>query len=215
MKKVFFGLLLAVTGCATPTPLPELEEIQFPELGTITTAELGDTMVRYVIAAKRPSWRLTKNFESPVWLGVSSLRAGTVLTPFGSDPDYESFSDSMLCRNRDTGEWCVGQNAFGDCNALTCALNKVDISATRADWIDTSTRNIDQRLIYNGRLGSSVKFTYREFNSSGYARDAFTQDVQYDLDKGATIGFKGARIEVIDATNRQIRYRVLRHFPPL
>ena len=67
VKKVLFGLLLAVTGCATPTPLPELEEIHFPELETITTAELGDMMVRYVIAAKRPSWRLTKNFESPGW----------------------------------------------------------------------------------------------------------------------------------------------------
>lgn len=217
MKKVFFGLLLAVTGCATPTPLPELEEIQFPELETITIAELGDTMVRHVIAAKRPSWRLTKNFEPPSWMlqGVYPLRAGTVLTPFGSDPDYESFSDSMLCRNRNTGQWCVGQNAFGDCNEFTCSLGKVDISATRADWIDPSTSNIDQRLIYNGRLGSSVKFTYREFDSSGYARDAFTQDVQYDLDKGTTIGFKGARIEVIHATNQQIFYRVLQHFAPL
>ncbi|EGG28363.1 hypothetical protein IMCC3088_318 [Aequoribacter fuscus] len=60
-----------------------------------------------------------------------------------------------------------------------------------------------------------MKFTYREFTATGYARDAFTQDVQYDLEEGTIIGFKGARIEVLDATNRSIRYRVIEHFPPL
>ena len=46
------------------------------------------------------------------------------------------------------------------------------------------------------------------------ARPAFNQDVQYDLSEGKTIGFKGARVEIVEATNTNIRYRVLAHFPP-
>ena len=158
-------------GCATPTPLPEIEEIRLPDLETMTTAELGDTMVRYLIVAKMPSYQLLKTYRA--FNNAFSISAGTILTPFGSDPVYESFREGGLCRHRETGEWCARQSAYGDCNALTCGVGKVEISAWPADWIDTMSRNIDQQLMYNGRVGSDVKFTYREFTSSGYARDSF------------------------------------------
>ena len=212
MKKYVMAVMVFLCGCATPTPLPEIEEIRYPKLGSEATTELGDTMVRYVIAAKLPSYQLLQTVQNP-FNGQALVRAGTILTPFASDEVYESFREGMLCRHRETGEWCVGQNAYGDCNAFTCSLGKADVQAKPADWIDTATRNIDQQLMYNGRVGSSVKFTYREFTANGYARDSFTQDVQYDLTEGNIIGFKGVRIEVIEATNRQIRYRVLAHFP--
>ena len=41
---------------------------------------------------------------------------------------------------------------------------------------------------------------------SGYS------NLEYDLAEGNTIGFKGARIEILSSTNRTIRYRVLRTF---
>jgi hypothetical protein len=70
--------------------------------------------------------------------------------------------------------------------------------------------------VYNGRAGNVAKFLYREFVSES-ARPAFTQDVQYDLGEGKVVGFKSARIEIIDATNTAITYRVLAHFsaPPI
>ena len=53
---------------------------------------------------------------------------------------------------------------------------------------------------------------YREF-VAGYVRAPYTQDVQYDLSTDHTIGFKGARIEVLEATNTMLRYRVIQSFP--
>ena len=44
-------------------------------------------------------------------------------------------------------------------------------------------------------------------------RPAFTQDIQYDLKESNIIGFKGVRIEIIEATNRHIKYKVLNSFP--
>ncbi|MDB4794921.1 hypothetical protein OAG73_01820 [bacterium] len=77
-----------------------------------------------------------------------------------------------------------------------------------------SPESFDKQFIYNGKSGSTLKFTYREFNS-GYARPAFNQDLNYDLTEGKIIGFKGARIEVIDTTNTSIKYKVLEPFPIL
>ena len=36
--------------------------------------------------------------------------------------------------------------------------------------------------------------------------------VEYDLKDSTTIGYKGALIEVLEATNQSIRYRVIRNF---
>lgn len=69
-----------------------------------------------------------------------------------------------------------------------------------------------QELIYNGRVSNSIKFIYREF-VDGMARPSFTQDLQYDLNEGYVIGFKGARIKIVDATNVLISYIVLNSFP--
>ena len=46
------------------------------------------------------------------------------------------------------------------------------------------------------------------------ARTAFTQEAQYDLSESDIIGFKNARIRVIEANNRVITYEVLANFDP-
>ena len=71
--------------------------------------------------------------------------------------------------------------------------------------------NLKLELIYNGRVGDAVKFIYREFQGD-LARPSFTQEVQYDLSISSTIGFKEARLEVIEATNTEIEYTVKQHF---
>ncbi|EJI85939.1 hypothetical protein AEST_10210 [Alishewanella aestuarii B11] len=44
------------------------------------------------------------------------------------------------------------------------------------------------------------------------ARAAFSTDVEYDLNESNIIGYAGARLEVISATNTEITYKVLKHF---
>jgi hypothetical protein len=68
-----------------------------------------------------------------------------------------------------------------------------------------------QELIYNGRTGETVKFLYREIKDS-YLRAPFTQEVTYDLKEGDVIGFKGARLKVIKATNTKIKYSITKTF---
>lgn len=60
-------------------------------------------------------------------------------------------------------------------------------------------------------MGNKLKISYREF-SNDIARAAFSTDVEYDLNESNIIGYAGARLEVIKATNTEITYKVLKHF---
>lgn len=67
--------------------------------------------------------------------------------------------------------------------------------------------NFKQELIYNGKSNNVVKISYREFVND-LARPSFTQDIVYDLTESNIIGFKGMTIEVIEATNTSIKYKI-------
>ena len=56
-----------------------------------------------------------------------------------------------------------------------------------------------------------LTFTYSEFRN-GYALEAYNRQFQVDLAKGNVIAFKGAVLEVLEATNVQISYKVIRNF---
>ncbi len=71
--------------------------------------------------------------------------------------------------------------------------------------------SVQQTLIYNGKIGSRIKFGYREF-SNNYARPAFNNDVEYDLSESKVVAYKGAQIEILEATNQYIKYIVRRNF---
>ncbi len=71
--------------------------------------------------------------------------------------------------------------------------------------------SIQQIIEYTGRNENILTFTYSEFRD-GYAREAFNREFQVDLDKGNVVAFKGAVLEVIEATNIEIRYKVIRNF---
>jgi hypothetical protein len=68
-----------------------------------------------------------------------------------------------------------------------------------------------QEFIFNGKVGTNLKFIYREYIND-MARPAFNQELQYDLNESNVIGFKGLRIEVMKATNTNIRYKILSSF---
>ncbi len=63
------------------------------------------------------------------------------------------------------------------------------------------------QMIYAGLNGTTVRATYREF-AGDLIRAAFTQDLQYNLAQDSTIAYKSIKIQVLGATNSQLRYRV-------
>jgi hypothetical protein len=93
-------------------------------------------------------------------------------------------------------------------NVHTC---RSEVSFERRKRPALGSDAFQQTLIYNGRVGNKINIGYREF-SNNLARPAFNNNVEYDLNQSMTIGYKGARIEVIEATNEYIKYKVLSNF---
>jgi len=75
------------------------------------------------------------------------------------------------------------------------------------------TNSVKQEIIYSGFSKGVLRVTYREYIND-YARAAFYQDATYDYapPSSTMITFKGAQVEVLDADNTQIKYRVIKGF---
>lgn len=70
-----------------------------------------------------------------------------------------------------------------------------------------------QLLVYSGSVGNKINVSYREL-SNDMARPAFTNSVEYDMEKSRIIKYKGAEIEVLSFGNTSIKYIVKSHIRP-
>ena len=68
---------------------------------------------------------------------------------------------------------------------------------------------VRKELIYSGKSGATVEISYREFRG-GLAAPAFYQNLKYDLSESKIVTFQNFQIEVIDAGNQSITYKILR-----
>lgn len=69
-----------------------------------------------------------------------------------------------------------------------------------------------QNFLYSGRSGDTVKFLYKQFSNS-MPGASFTQNIQYDLKESHVISFRGLKIEILEATNDKLKYKVITTFP--
>lgn len=68
---------------------------------------------------------------------------------------------------------------------------------------------MSQELVYSGNNGNIVFFKYREYYKIDFIRDAYTQDLQFDLNKGNIIYVKNIAIKIHEVNNKHIKYEVL------
>lgn len=213
--------LFGACSSAPLTPLIHTPEIvQGPSLGEQRTVEVGDTLVSSSRVTRLPAIQLHEPIEAEHPIRVPSrlsLAPGVLVARFirGGQTCYapqdeagRSKGDAVACLSSDGGAPVVIDPKSGS----VFRVERMP-SVEKITVIDRTAAVFQQELLYVGKAGSIVKFLYREFISE-QARPAFTQEAQYDLRDGVTVGFKNARIEIITATNTNITYRVLSHFPP-
>ena len=71
--------------------------------------------------------------------------------------------------------------------------------------------SFQQTMIYLGKNGNILIFSYREF-SNNLIRDSFTTEITYDLFESNIIGFKNFKAEIIKATNSKLTYKIIATF---
>lgn len=228
MKYLVLLLTLSLIGCASVSLTPvsfNKEFIENPPLNKKISDELGNTLVEYSVLSYIDSIAINNEFKTePNAFGVywsfprQTLKPVTIdengktyyqfetFSAFGGLSPNGPFPNISFYRGVYDGEKLCVQQIIGVCIPGANIIKK--------KFFDLSQPNLKQQLIYNGRVGDYVKFLYRELSEGKYLRPPFTQEIQYDLNEGKTIGFRGARLEIIEATNREITYIVRRHFNP-
>ncbi len=220
-------LALGLTACAsTQAVVARTDIINRPPLNDVARAELGDTIVEKGKITTYDGLQLQNEITwgdgfvlKKFTISPGKLRArqrDTTYTYFYSDKmtSYDALLGTSpypaggLCTKNADPTYIRAFIVTGACQWK--GKEAPQVVPTRVTDVDAP--NFRQELIYNGRSGETVKFLYREF-SGDYARPPFSQDVQYDLKDGNMIGFKGARIEIVEASNTRLSYRVLSSFP--
>ena len=99
-----------------------------------------------------------------------------------------------------------------------CAITIFGIASCTSAPPDNVTRNtiktgsFIRELIFTGYINSKLRVTYREFVEST-SQPALVVDTEHEISQLPTlIGYKGARIEILEVTNLQIKYQVLQGF---
>ena len=100
--------------------------------------------------------------------------------------------------SKDGQKVCIG----GNCAAISYKIS------TR---YEVATDSFQQTLLYNGGSGNSIKIGYREFKDD-IARSAFSNEIEYDISKSKIIGYKHAKIKIIEADNTHIKYKIIANF---
>ncbi len=203
-NKIFLFLitgtvLLTLSGCGTKKT-QEYTRISLPEVGTIATQNVGEELVSQKLRSHYPGLIIPRNYQA----GKYTLLKGTYKLDKTNEKGQwfevrtsKNDNEDVLIRKSD-GYLCVDNV----CQKLDYSIKDIPFE---------KKNSFQQTLLYNGKIGSIVAISYREFNE-GVARPAFTNEVTYDLEDSKTIGYKGARIEVISATNTEITYKVISGF---
>lgn len=188
--------LSVLTGCASRRPLP-VEAVTFPEVGSVSTRNVGEALISHGYARLVPKLIITEADK----IGETSVPKGVYyFNAENADRIKFVLGNLELYLYKDSKKICVDK---GKCSDMTYRIEN-SLGAPEKN-------QFQQTLLYNGKIGNRIALGYREF-SGDVARPAFSNEVSYDLSESATLGYKGARIEVIKATNTEITYKVVSGF---
>ncbi|WP_377807987.1 hypothetical protein ABNQ38_21640 [Azospirillum sp. A29] len=211
-KIALIGLIMMLSACVThldPLP-PEITKVTIPEIGSLETRDIGVPLIeqgtKYTYEALIPK---------------KEIRQYSILRP-----GYFAFNGDLYAKmGRDGKKWYCGNMVYVASNGEKDPIGErcQNDDLLEKEWnmpkgtYDAKiisriyNDNYQVTLIYTGRIGDKINVTYREFRND-WARPVLTQDLTFDLSKGRVIGMRGARIEVINATNTSIQYKIISGF---
>lgn len=208
-------------GCATPVfnYSPNITDISEPPIGNIQTASVGDELLKQGKFAESDAIFVEKDIS--IGFGVYVIGRG-YYTKVGENSDFDFY---LPAEGNDGGE--IRKGALSDpwraiqlskAGNTICVITVFNLTscgdspaAKRTKHFVLGHDSFQQTLIYSGKVGEKINIGYREF-SNNIARPAFNNNVEYDLSTSKTIGYKGAKLEIIEATNENIKYRVISNF---
>jgi hypothetical protein len=219
MKTIFAALILASGGCTPPAlepPHPTPTVIKSYTIGAEQTAGIGDAIFDVQSARKVPEFVALRSFDPG--------HVRFMPTPI----KIEQGDHFRAVGKFDTGNWAI--RALGDTGMYAAKLVvtpdgrvlgyyngrggyvpgkqwPIEPLFETAEGLEGQESAYRSQMIYSGLAGNTIRAAYREFKGD-FIRPAFSQELQYNLAQDSTIAYKSIRIQVLSATNSQLRYRV-------
>tara|TARA_B100001093_G_C26773397_1_gene991201 strand:- start:627 stop:1304 length:678 start_codon:yes stop_codon:yes gene_type:complete len=189
-----------------------------PALQTEATVYLGDRMLTQRKGAWKECITPKETLQVKKW-GFNVVYKGNepaCKASLGSKdytPTYElvpnqPMMDIVWKPKANKSKLCV-RMIFGGTNY--CAKKLSEDSVVEGETFIYEPNSFQQSWEYAGRNDDILKFAYSEFTDN-FSRQAFSREFQIDLSEGNIAAYKGAIVEIVDATNVQITYKVIRNF---
>lgn len=228
---------LSLSGCITATPVTiETGVLDVPALNAMTERNVGETIIRKGVIGRFRAITLSTAVTVPGGMmngianivtapaGTYVLGAQNATLDFYNGGSVKSVGASALgsapitwpnggvCTSRGTADIVGVSSIPGICAQGKGVLQVGVMSEVERASVGSQLRE----LLYNGKSGATVRFSYREYaataDGNAIARPAFTQELTYDLADDKVIGFQSVRVEVLETTNSKIKYKVLHSF---
>lgn len=234
---VVIGIL---TGCASsPVKFADYSkrtEVDDQRIGELQTRKMGEVLAAKGVRTLVPALRLTKATVFNKAEGQSSIMTCAVTALAGTYPqrgDYKGKPAGLPCYGPvsiqitladGTTNWnCPGQDWLADICESAPGKYFVALNAAKAELkqqfdnvklisipVEGST-NLVQDLVYDGRSGDVVNLTYREFTTD-VARPSFAQGLQVDMGRTKRLKYRTLELEIVDANDLEITYKVVSGF---
>jgi hypothetical protein len=234
MKKIslviLFLIYLALNGCAAPPPYtPAQNVIYIPPIGVAYEAGIGETIASKANLQVYPAILLKNEVSEKIDSILDknqyySIPPGTLVkvaednkgSYYKSSGGYYRYGEqgALGAQTSGVGLFVPNDNPsvalpVGMWGDVPFRIGKSIVKYEKTNGVERfTTGSFKKELLYSGLSQKTITFTYREFFDSA-ARPSFTLDVRYDLNDGNQIGYKGARFEIIKATNQKIQYKMI------
>lgn len=217
MKRIVLILsLLVLNGCSTYMKhnyVPSAVKADWPEIEKETTVFVGDRMLIQGYTAKSPVLSIDK-FVDGACFDIPTGEYPIV----GKDAEKQYFSFKGSSGAVERASMCdqpAGIAVFDNNQKEACVVTMFgSIVCYAADYSiksveTTHASNKQSSLLYSGRDGDQIKFTYVSIQGG---TPIFAHNVSYNIKESDVIGYRGARIKIHNSSNEQVTYTVLQTF---
>ena len=221
------SILFLITGCATtrrsePTG-PTARNIQSPKPGVLSGAALGEVMVEKGEVFTYDALELRNQVSGGDGVMVKRFIVPPgILRLDGENRSYRIYlSDQAVVHDVFIGT----RRAVAGLAVSRSRQNHVQIFAfgklippaeppqIRRITVDARDQpSMKEQLVYNGRAGDTLKFSYRQFFRD-MSQPVRSEELQHNLQQGNVVRLKGLQLEVDNATATQLDYKLVENFP--
>lgn len=191
--------LLVLAGCASRV---RDSPFSIPEVGAVEQCGIGEGLVQQGRGVQQPVLVVSKNLK----IEREHILKGRY--PFDSENatriKFRGGPQEIFVRKADN-KICLSGVTDLRCGDVPHSIGMQLVSKASVSF--------QQNLIYRGKNGNRITLGYREF-SNDPARPGVNADVAFDLSDSQIVEYKGARIEVLEATGTLITYQLLSGFAP-